>query len=460
MMKKILLLIFVFLLVLRLLPYIKNAVPLGYDAGIYLYEFQHFPNIPDWLKTGFSPGLFIAVYPFVKLFNPESLLIPVSIISQIFLFICIYKVSKNVFNEKIALINVFLFTVSLVQYRTFWFFYVKNTFALGFLLLSYYFLNKRKFIPAFIFTMLLSFFHLPTYLIYLVTNIVISILDYNNLKFYLCIFICTIMVFLIYYFPTFNQTISPLIVPVLKTIALYKVIIMGKFTDGGGSFYSIPISFLMTIFYLPFALLGAYILRQERDKKIYLVALFITLLMVISGFYFSQRFFIPLDIFLIIFAGYGINFVFEKNKKFIDILPIYYFVLIILIISFVFKTSQPLISFKTLTEIKKFGKTKNGYVLSTSKEDNAWLLGYSNLKLIAWDFGGDNKYWQTKEWEELYLSIPIENKISNISKLPRPLYVYINDKQLTYFKKLSDNPCLTKLTPHYYGYNCKSKLVN
>jgi len=445
----------VLFLVLRILPYFNNSVPLGYDAGIYLYLFNIFPKLPIWQMVGFSPGLFVFVYPFAKLFNSESFLIPVSILSQIVLFFSVYLIPKKLTGEKIALLTSFLFTVSLIQFRTFWFFYVKNTFALALLLPALYFLSKKKVLPSIIFAVILSYFHLPTFLIYLVTIIALSFFDYKNLKFYLKVFVGTMAIFSIYYLSTFNQTILPLLIPVLQSIAPYKLIATGSLGSGRGTFYSLPTSFLMTIFYLPFAFYGIYVVRKEQNIKPFLIALVVLLFIVLTGFFFSLRYFIPLDLFLILFAGIGLSFAIEKYKKQQDVFAFYFAVLALFIFAFILKTGQPLITSSVLGEIKDFKGIKNGYLLSTSKEDNAWLLGYTSLKLIAWDFGGEDKYWKQNEWQDFFGNIPVEKKLSLLDKLPKPLYIFINAKQLPYSKDIVTIPCIKKLSGHFYQYDCK-----
>ena len=447
--------IFILFLVLRILPYVNNSVPLGYDGGIYLYLLNIFPRLPVWQLSGFSPGLFALIFPFAKLINPEILLIPVSVLSQIVLFFSVYFVSKKLVSEKIALLNTFIFAVSLIQFRTFWFFYVKNTFALVLFLPALYFLSKKRLLPSVAFAVLLSYFHLPTFLIYFVTIIVLAIFDHKNFRFYLKVFVSVMAIFSIYYLPTFSQTILPLLIPVLQSVAPYKLITTGGLADAGGTFYSLPVSFLMTVFYLPFAFVGAYLLRKQQNIKPFLIAFIVLFLMVITNFFFSLRYFIPLDLFLIFFAGYGMNYVFEKYKNQKDVFTFYLGILIIFVFTFILKTGQPLITSGVLGEIKNFGSVKSGYVLSTSKEDNAWLLGYTNLKLIAWDFGGEDKYWNKNQWQDFFGSIPVGKKLSLLDKLPKPLYIFINDKQLPYSKDIATIPCIKKLTNHFYQYNCK-----
>jgi len=178
--------------------------------------------------------------------------------------------------------------------------------------------------------------------------------------------------------------------------------------------------------------------------------------MVVTGFFFSNRYFIPFDLFLIFFVGFGINFVLEKYKSYKEVFSFYFLVLIIFIFAFVLKTGQPLITKNVFNEIKNFKETK-GYVLSTSKEDSAWLLGYTKLKVIAWSLGEEDKYWNNTQWQLFYENLPVSSKIALLNKLPKPLYIYINDKQIVFLKSVASESCIKQLSPHFYQYSCKNK---
>src|SRR4030067_2738347 len=65
---KLMIIPFVIILASRLLPYLNNSVPLGYDPGIYKYAMeayqQNLPYLPSenidlWVRNGFEPGLFM-----------------------------------------------------------------------------------------------------------------------------------------------------------------------------------------------------------------------------------------------------------------------------------------------------------------------------------------------------------------------------------------------------------------
>lgn len=454
--------IFIIFLLLHIYPYLNNPVPTGYDAGIYLYLFKVFPNVPIWLTAGFAPALFALLYPVIKLgVNPEYLLIPLSIFSQIVVFFSLYIVVKKMAGEKTALWTVFFFIVSLIQFRTFWFYYVNNTFALAFLLFSFYFLSKKNFIYSLIFAVVLGFFHLPTFLIYCISLIILLFFDRKNLIFYLKVFCAVIFIFLIYYLPTFDKTILPLLIPVMKSIAPYKLITTGTISTGGGTFYDLPLSLLMTILYLPFSCVGFYLMRKKEQFRPFLVGSVVLFLIVFTGFFFSRRYFIPFDLFLVFFAGIGFTHLlheYSKNESIYDLLKFYPVILLIFIIGFVYKTAQPLITKNELSEIKQFGKQyKNAYVLSTDKSDTAWLLGYTDDRIIAWGYGGEDKYWDYKDWEQFFMPVKdIKPKLKLLKKLPQPLYIYINDKTTLQLEDIINNKEIKQVSPHIYLYRTGS----
>src|SRR3989344_9459200 len=58
----------ILILTVRVMPYINNNTPLGYDTGIYKYIAENYkdnlPNIPefqldDWIRANHEPGLFV-----------------------------------------------------------------------------------------------------------------------------------------------------------------------------------------------------------------------------------------------------------------------------------------------------------------------------------------------------------------------------------------------------------------
>jgi len=453
------LLIFFLFLATRLFPYIKNSVSTGYDAGLYLLNFKTFPNIPQWIRLGFAPGLYVLMYPFFKLgLSPESLLIPLSIFSQMVLFFSFYFVGRKLFNQKIALFILFIFTVSSVQFRTFWYYYVNNTFALSFLLFALYFFSQKKFVSGLLFSLFVGFFHLPTLLILFSIIVLEFLFNKNQRLFYLKTLTFLSLGLLLYYLPQFKQTIQPFFSPLLKSTLPLRII-SGQPAPYGGAFYNLSTFFILTILYLPLVIYGLYSVRDKlHSLRPFIIGLIVTSLLVLTKFSFHQRFLIHLDIFLVFFGGLGLYFLFEKfqkKKEIIDFLKFYIFILVVFIFGFIYKTSSPLISKSLLKEIKTFSNISSpGYVLSLSPEDHAWLMGYTNFKVIARDFGDNDKYWNGNHWQDFFGNQSIEEKIKLLKLLPRPLYIFINDANGYRFDNLKIMPCFKSKTLHFIEVGC------
>lgn len=426
-----LILILVGFILLRLLPYFFWLVPTGYDAGIYLYLFKIFPQIPEWQKIGFSPGLFWLSWLLTKLgLTPESLLIPLQITAEVFLFGCLYFVVKKLIDRKTALLAVFLLTVSAVQFRAFWYFYVKNVFALGLMLLALYFLSQKKLVKALVFSLLTAIFHLPTFLM-LFLIMVLSNLKTAGLA---------ILLGGLAYLTNFQLGIKPFLQPLL-TIS----------KGSSGSFYSLTISWLLTLLYLPLAIYG---LKNKSKLKPFLIGLIVCLVWVVMRLFFFNRFFITLNIFLIFWAAIGLKQLMDKYKQHWDLFQFYFAACIIFIVAFIFKTGQPLINRQLLNEVKSFKAEENASLLSTGKADAAWLLGWTEYPVIAWGYGGEDKYWDRQQWQRIFDPVGVEEKVKLFKLLPQPVYVFLNETNLNFLTDLQQPPCFEQKSLHFYKFVC------
>ncbi|MBU4098213.1 glycosyltransferase family 39 protein, partial [Patescibacteria group bacterium] len=468
--------ILIFFILTRISPYINNPVPLGYDAGLYVFSMKYFPNLPAWLMNGYWSLLFFFTWPFVHIvgITAESIVIPLAILSQIVLFFSLYFVIKKIYCGKTALWAVLLLATSVIQFRTFWFFYIKNSLAIALLLPTLYFLHKRKLIPTIIFGSLVGMMHLPTFMILIIIMTIEILLNiyhviqknfsnYNNLFLNLISLICILIITCLFYLPYLKQIILPFFIPIISSTIIGEVVTGNA--PGSGTFYPVLTSFLLTMLYLPFSLYGFYVaIRGKNNYKPFTTAFAVCLIMVIAKFFFYQRLFIILDIFLIIFASIGITGLsghYKKSESILDLIRFYPLLLILFVAGFIFKTGQPLISKEIFAEIKQFGKThEQVYILSTAKEDSAWLMGYTDNPVIAWGYGGYDKYWEYSEWLNFFSDSTEKEKITLLKKLPHPLYIFINDKTSTRLKNLIKSQCLKNESGHFYKVNCfSSKLA-
>ena len=146
-------LIFILFLVLRVIPYLSNSVPLGYDPGIYLYTFKKysevgflsFSKLTDWIVIGLEPGL-MAVSRILSIFiSPEAYLIPLVIFFCLLLLLAFYLFNKQLWGKGAALWAALIMSTSAIQYKAYWYYYIKQIAASGFLFLTlFYALKKSK----------------------------------------------------------------------------------------------------------------------------------------------------------------------------------------------------------------------------------------------------------------------------------------------------------------------------
>lgn len=416
---RLLIVVFLFFIITRLLPYLGNTIPTGYDAGIYLRLLKTAPNIPSWLEGSYHTTLFYVLTPIAKLLpDPSVLLIPLQFISAIFLFLAFFWSIKTIMNKNQRLFAIFLFAISAIQFRMYWFYYVKNMFALGFLLLFLGAINRKKYWLSAVFGILVGLTHLPTFFILAAICFIEFVIHPNKIKIAL-IFAISLCITLVYNLPVFSLSILPYFKPFLEANRIVQPLAKA---DWGGTFYDFIPSLSLMLVYLCLPVYHFFkhpSELKEFSKTPYFSGLIATSVIVIGQFFFYRRFIPVWDIFVIISAGYSVR----------QILSVKYFYLIltsVFIIFFIFKTGGPLINQKFLSQVKNINNERNAdYILSTAKEDTAWLMGYTDKKIVAWDFGGYDIFWNDKEWNEFFNTDDPLARQKLIKKLPAKTYIFI-----------------------------------
>lgn len=438
--------IFVLFLLTRLFPYFFSSVPTGYDAGLYLYLFKHAPLIPNWLASSYYSILFFFLTPIVKTFHdPSVLLIPLQIVSAVFLFFSLDWSIKTFMNKNQRLFTLFLFTCSAIQYRVYWFFYVKNMIALAFLLLMLGFIQRKKLIWATIAALIVGLFHLATFSIVVLIMIYRLIFQTKKKESLLTLGVSTLGA-VIFNLPVISISILSFIRPILFSNQLNNL--FSSSTTLGGTFYDLKTSIFLMLIYLVLPIYFFYENRKEFKvfrQSAFFPALVVSTIVVFGQFFFYRRFIPVLDLFIIIAAGY--SFASIKSMEF-------FYLLIIFLFSFFFilKTSAPLKQSKELEEIQAFKLPAKSYILSTFKEDTAWLMGYTDSQIIAWDFGPESARLTQNQWQEFYRTSDQETYISLLDKLPKPLCIYIGDKYKWNFINLTSLPVVKKISSNFYCY--------
>lgn len=432
----------VILFVFRIIPYLNNAVPLGYDPGIYKYIMETYssklPGLPGenleiWARNGFEPGLFVITDLLYLIgYDTQSILTGVFILFELLLGLGIYAAAGRFFGKDVGILSFFIFSISIVQYQVFWYMYYKNVVALFMMLISLYFLRSGKYLPFILTAAFVGASHRPTFLIFgLIYLSYIIIHRKERVKNTIAGAVILVLA-LTFYIPNLKEAIIDNIEPIISA------------NIGAGTFISFFTYQFSSLSYLPFALLGSLILLKRKDINPFFLWFSICGIIVYFKLIFFNRFIIHLDVAMIILASLGFYELIRSNKR------IGTAILLILFFTSLFTMNQnaidakPLISEKELDIIKQFNDTEsNAYVMSTSSYYSPWILGYSGRKTIAPGLFDHDK-WDINEWKIFWATSDKEAAVRMLGMYERPLYIYLGEKNIVNEKKF-ENDCFENI---------------
>lgn len=424
------------IILIRIIPYINNSIPLGYDTGIYKYGIEYgLQNLDNWILQGGHEPLFLyLMQPLKLLFSSQFILTGLFIGFCALLGIAIYFTTKEFFDKQTALIALLIYSVSSIQFLTFTYMYYRNIIGLSFALFSIYFLkkseiNKKFILPAIILGGLLGAIHRPTFYIFGLSYFFYTIISpYKNKSYNFKLLRRNILSgigFLIiaglFYLGKFKQAI----------LIMFKPVLQGFIQTGEspGTFINFFTYQFSVLAYLPFALLGLFALFKKRKFNMIFFWALVTSLIVYFQFFFFNRFIIHLDIGLIILASLGFS-ILIKNKKILGII-----ILIALLFSAGFvtlnktRTTNSLINENEFQTIQYIQNTEeNALIMSTSSIYSPWILGYSNRKTIApglFDYDEHNQ----EEWIIFWSTQEINQTKEFMNIYEKPIYIFLGEKQ-------------------------------
>lgn len=434
-------LLFLLIPLLRIIPYITNKIPLGYDAGIYKYAIETpLNNIPNWMITQVTmEPLFLYLTTILKVFlSSQTILTTIFILITTILGIVIYITTKEYSNKTAAIIATLIYAFSVIQLKAFSYMYYRNILGITLAIISIYLYKKDK-TKLFILTAALTgAMHRPTFYLLGLTFLIYTII-HKNKKQNIIKGISILAITSLFYLGQFSQAILQMFQPVLQ-----------GFTQPGqsaGTFIDFFTYQYSTLAYLPFALLGLIYLIKKKDFNLITLWTLISLAIVYFQFFFYNRFIIMLDIGLIILAGIGFSLLIKNYKKIGIIITI-----ILLISAGIMGTKEAintksLINNEELETIQYLNNTEeNAYVMATASLYSPYVLGYSERKTIAPGLFEFNKH-DEKQWIKFWTTKDIEEIKQFLNEYEKPLYIHIGSKQPDNIKQF--NQCFTK----YYEQN-------
>ena len=449
----ILIIAFLITLTYRIIPYIENTVPLGYDVGIYKYAIESgLQNLDLWILSSVEPGFLYLMTPLSLLFTTNAILIEIFIIFNLLLAFSIYLVSKEYFNKTTAIFSILLYSLSIIQFKTFELMYYKNIIGLAFMLFAIYFHKKDKLTWFVIFAALVGMIHRPTFYIFGLSYFAYTFMCLlKNKKLFIINFLLGIAILLLAIIPYLGKFgVS------LTTVLPWVIEGFVNTGQSPGTFINIFTYQLLTLAYLPFALIGLFYLAKNKKFDILFMWAIINASIVYFQFFFFNRFIIHLDVILVILASVGFSIILQKRKM--GGLLIAILLTSLLITSFLYvEKSEPLVAETELNIIKSLAYVEtNAYVMSTSGYYSTWLQGYSNRKVIAPGLFDYNKHTKP-EWENFWITADIEETKRFLDVYEKPLYIFIGKYQNIEMDKFEDS-CFNlyngNLQTKNYKYTC------
>ncbi len=341
------LLIIVFSVILRCLPYIVNdyKFEVGFDTGLYEYILGKYtssviyPNLPatphhasyEVIQYKFmEPGFFIISSFTVRFMNLSisevfRWWLP-SITSIIFLFI-IYVAAKTITDDKkVPIISCFLYAVSYVQYNAIDESYYKQIFANMILFVSLIQIdrfyksgnNKYLYIVTILGASLVSFsrpillLFALVYMIYLVESLVKK--RYRRTRSLLLSIVAMMLISSVVWIPTYGLEMT------ILTDVMQKSFQSG--TPGGAVPHRLRDSesilwayFVDSPLVVIFGVIGLLVLHSRKRWLSFSVTFYILLFLMAAKLVFYNRFILNLDLIVIIFSAYGIVWMAEQLRN-------------------------------------------------------------------------------------------------------------------------------------------------
>lgn len=401
-----LIILFIFTISIRLLPYADNSIPLGYDTGYYKYTIDLYlntlPGIPEsslplWIKQMHEQGFFVlfdALHIFSGMDSIQALTYLFPFLSAL-LLLPLFILTRWIFDEKAAVLASVLYAVSYTQFTAFTFMYLRNLLGMFFLLLALYALEKKRYALIAIMFAALGIYHRPEFLIF---SLILAgyFLKNRDTKLMYSISLTAILI-APFWLPRADQYFS-----LISGVSSTMVQNIQSEPAGGGTFFGFNIYEWVSLAYLPFGIIGALYLVHRKTWNSLLIYFMINGVIVVFKLFFFNRLIIDLDIVVLILASAGILYTFLTSRKIPQIAGVVFVLLLVV--------SGGIVTLQKADEVKPFANEgqisalewlsensePDAFILATSY-DAPWALAWGNRRVLApglfeWDNSGKEKW--------------------------------------------------------------------
>jgi len=465
----------VFLLLIRLLPFIRfGEAPLGYDTGFYLQQFR-----TNQVSLASDRAYYLSLVPYNLLgLEPIVVINFVYVLSQLLIAGSLYFLFtsfKTQYRLHLASIAILLFATSVTQFYAYWWMFGQQMMAMGFLFLTIGLFIRRS--PLLIFTAIVgALIHTPTFAVFAIC-----------FGLFLLIYIIQSLIrrkpfdrYLLYLFGFGFLTTAIILVAKwgivseeFKQFWQYKGLVINapfwKIYQLSGSFIDVGAFHKLSLYLSPFVILGIIHPKiwskvVERDPLHHYSGLFlyvmlaIVFVIIISPVIYHTRSIIIFDFVIIIFATPAIFLFMQYFARDLwgRILVGLFIVALLSNVAYAAWNQKPQISPAELDDIKAVKAIvtdEESRFMTTSSSYTPWVHGFGGMPFIGPAYGDDK--WGLNKWMTFWQGNGNAARYELLNQYPYPLYIFVGDKQHDNMHEnfIKNNEAFKKINDHVWFYD-------
>ena len=411
-------------LLVKIISFLHSGLfAFGHDTGFYrryvIQPFVSFPNmpVPGLDHTIFVPRIILDIWRIV-LPQPDLALFTCYLFFSLLGTLGIYFYSSYYLSKRLSLYAAGLYSFSVVQFLTYQNFFFKETIALPLFLATLLFLEKKNYVLATLFGVLVILTQQTTSVILICAIALGFVLRIILLKEFSIAYIFSGTVVLASYLflhPHVAQKIASPPVGIFLTQAEYLL-------------WSIPIIVLTFV--------GASRFFMSTKKyPVLLAATAIPLAFILFHLPFYNRIYIFTDMFLVIPAAYGIERIFTMRSRLSQntgkIVLLFIFGIYCCALFYVVQSQLPLVDTKTQQSLLHLSSLSSTSSIITSPRLLPWVQGWSMSKVYA--PGNLKEPHALSDWGVYWTHQNPYFEKKFLSSFPKPTYVFVTNAEKQYY---------------------------
>src|SRR3989339_73922 len=423
---------------------------LGYDFGIYRHNIGlYFDRLGDKSVVPFGWSNFSNVLRLLG-DSTDKIMVGWYFLFSVLILAALYCVAKSYFNAKAALVAVILFAASITQFEFYQWYFYRNFLALFFVLLAFLFIRHKSYfliLPL----VFIGIVHPPSLIpLGLSLFAYLFVCEREERKFLLISGAVSLVLILLLnwrelkiYLPFFTEYFGSA-----------KKVAEGGHAEFSGLFINAKEYLCYAVFYLPFGIVGFIMFFKKR--KFLTIFLAINLILMAVGFVLYRRFFVVVDLVLIIFASAAIFTLLERrcNYCFVKYVFAVFCVLLFVFSSWHIVHKKPLITRTEMNAIQTLSHISDGkYALTVSSNYAPWLLGFANKKIIAPGMFEYDKF-SREEWQKFWFSKDASVRYDLLARYnSSPIFLFLGDKGFGFTSQIDKDTHFTKLSKYLWRFD-------